>query len=199
MDKTKSEPIVCYLCESGTKSFPMLSHICECKKPIHLICLRMLLKATQTECEFCKSRFCLNEVRTVSSKASWSKKQYPELCVFSPFDDIYPQPKSFGKIVNIKHLSLAKKLYCAICYLQIKRVSDILTKISQQEYIEYIMSIVSGEELDTPFKTIKLDEDGNIEKLILLDILPSNYSRWYNRGAIGRIEKMLNDKTKAFI
>lgn len=179
---------VCYICHSGACSQTFLSHICECKMPIHFMCLEILLKTSDGTCKTCKTRFRLNESRTCVSNA--------DIRIFSPFDDFYPQMFSKKKYVSIQDKPLTEKLYWAVCYLQIRRVINLLSEFSKEYYKGYIMNIISGRNRSSPFQTIKLDKDGNIEMLELMEVLPTNYSKIHNYTAHKRIETMLNDKIK---
>lgn len=100
-----------------------LMNICGCKTSVHVKCMLKWLKTYNKQlCEICNGIIKIND--KCYGLFGLISKPMKDNRYFFPYNDLYPVPlSSSDKLVKYKGMS---RLSMAVCYLQVKRVKELL-------------------------------------------------------------------------
>lgn len=159
---------ICYMCSSSHKSM-LIQSTCLCKMKIHVNCLVDLVNKNGDDCKTCKSSFNSKKINDV---------------IHFPKNHIYKAPlMSYYVIIDDKDFK--QQLKFAILYLQNIVVRDVLNKMSNELFKEFIN--------DDELKTYLFDIDTEIK---IKNNLPSNLFHPLVPFQRMMTELVLNDKLK---
>lgn len=182
-DETEYDPVnSCSICFSNRRQDEMVKNICQCQKINHLYCIQKYILFTgTTKCNVCNNKYPLNEKRFINKIGSFTVLTDE---IFFPDINIYPIPLMTDEYI----FGLTNKyemINYAIIYLQLERFKKLLNELNDDEFKEYITR-QSQNIYCIPFKEIDMENHR-----VVLNNLPSNYSKKYNKIAYKTIEDLI--------